>query len=141
MAAPSYPQFAFIVYQRQNSIDFRHVMPDYYCCMCLKVLYPEEVQFRRINNAESLENLLCRQWGFEVIFKEDDLNCIAVCQEHICVNPFQLRYCGPNIDSILDDFNYRERSALSPIKIMTKITRGRSQARSYCGHYEQGGTT
>lgn len=32
MAAPSYPQFAFTVYQRQNFIDFhdfRHVMPDY----------------------------------------------------------------------------------------------------------------
>lgn len=111
--------------------------------MCIKVLYPQEVQFRRINNAEFLENLLYRQWGFEVIFKEDGLNCIAVCQKHILrVNPFQLRYCGPNIDPILDDFDYRKRSALSPIKIMTKITRGCSQARSYYGHYEQkSGTT
>ncbi|KAI8326799.1 hypothetical protein EDC96DRAFT_429602, partial [Choanephora cucurbitarum] len=37
--------------------------------------------------------------------------------------------------------NYRERSTISPIKIMSRITRCRSNVRSYCGHYEQSRTT
>lgn len=119
-----YPQFSFTVFQQQNIVDyndFRHVMPDYYCCLCLKALYPEDVHFRRVSNIEDLENMPCQQWGFEVTFSPDDLNCITVCQEHVRINPFQMRYCGPNVDSILEEFNYRKRSALSPINIMTKL--------------------
>lgn len=53
-----------------------------------------------------------------------------------------MTYPGPNIDRYLGGraFSYRERSALSPIKLMSQVTQGTSRVRNYCGHYEQTGT-
>ncbi|CEP07171.1 hypothetical protein, partial, partial [Parasitella parasitica] len=81
------------------------------------------------------------EWGFPAIHNENSLDEIVVCRQHVRGMPFVQNSTGPNIDDMLLELNYRERSAISHIQIMTRIMRSRSQARAYCGHYEQSGTT
>lgn len=50
--------------QQQDEIKkfqtFLSQKPDGFCCICLRVLYPEEKRYRTINNPESLKN--CNAW-------------------------------------------------------------------------------
>ncbi|KAI9332927.1 hypothetical protein BD770DRAFT_452272 [Pilaira anomala] len=60
-----------------------------------------------------------------------------VCRLHqtgpIDVFSFTITYPGEPFN--IDDFNYKELSALSPIKIMTIIMRNFTANDTYCGHY------
>ncbi|KAI9326184.1 hypothetical protein BD770DRAFT_416986, partial [Pilaira anomala] len=111
-------------YQRQHFEkfrEFRHKKPKYHCTLCLKLLYPEETYFREYPLNDT--SLLCISWGFEPILSQDGIT-IAVCQNHRAThfntNSASLlsNYPGPNIDGWLADnnFNYRERASLSPVK-------------------------
>lgn len=141
------PQFNFNRYQQQHFIKFRafrHTMPIYHCTICTKMLYPNEVHLRARNTYEVLNT--SQLWQLEessVVSVEGDM--FVVCALHKNQNrdpPFPLRYPGPNIDRYLQarEFTYRERSALSPIKLMSQVTRGASRTRNFCGYYEQTGT-
>lgn len=140
-----YPRFnhTYTAYQRQHFQkfhDFRHQMPDGVCAICMQKLYPEGQHFRAITSM--VDPLPCHNWNVEPIFNTQDVSSVMVCKKHVRDDPvFLLRYPGPNIDHILQDFTYRDRAALSPIKIMSQITRGFSARKNYCGHYEQTGMT
>lgn len=49
-----------------------------------------------------------------------------------------LIYPDPALD--MSDFNFKERSALSPIKLMTQMARSRNRACSFVGHYQLSGS-
>ncbi|KAI9329523.1 hypothetical protein BD770DRAFT_449668 [Pilaira anomala] len=125
---------------------FRHQKPTQHCTLCLKIVYPEEVNFREYPQEDAF--LLCRSWEIEPIFDDNGIQ-IVVCPAHLTTsyrtNPASIltNFPGPNIDQWLkeNEFSYRERACLSPVKIMSQITRGRSRNHNYCGHYEQTGAT
>lgn len=110
-----------------------------YCVFCLKLLYPEEIQFHTYTGStfESLFN----EWGCETLRDVNDLRRVIVCDKHRLGESRKISYPGINVQRLANQLSYRERGCLSPIKIMTRITRGRAEGRQYCGHYQQSGTT
>ena len=90
--------------------------------------------------------LFCNSWGYEAISHPEHSDLLTVCGT--CVSRpdsgnRHINWPGPNINHILQylEFNYRERAALSSMKIMTRISRGMARTHNYCGHYVQSGST
>lgn len=60
----------FSTVEKRQIKDFQtYIMkkPGGFCCMCMKLLYPEEQKFRAINNPEGLP---CRNWRLEPLTKD-----------------------------------------------------------------------
>lgn len=132
-----YPRFShtFNRYQRQHFVtyaQFRNELPNTFCALCLKVLCPEEVRFRP--TPDDVTQLPIMQWHCTPTFDTTG-DQVAVCALHAQNLRLQApHYPGPSADDFLRalQFTYRERGALSPIKIMSQITRGFGRNRSYC---------
>jgi len=60
----------------QNFIKKR---PDGYCCVCMKILYPEERKYRQI---DCPENLPCLEWDMQPLLKPDCTDKYMVCLSH-----------------------------------------------------------
>lgn len=60
--------------------DFVMQKPDGFCCVCLKVLYPEDQFFRNISSAA---NLPCMEWKLQPICNADDETMKMVCKSHL----------------------------------------------------------
>lgn len=118
-----YPRFShtYTLYQRQHFEKFRlfrHQMPDGVCALCMQKLYPEQQYYRAIGSIA--QPLPCHAWHVDPVFNGQDVSQVMVCKKHVHVDPVLLNYPGPSIDHILRDFTYRDRAALSPIKIMSQ---------------------
>lgn len=59
--------------------DYVEKTADGFCSVCLKLLYPEEQCFRKINNEENLKN--CTSWKFTPMKHQDDIRYM-VCKAH-----------------------------------------------------------
>ncbi|KAG1489327.1 hypothetical protein G6F52_013181 [Rhizopus delemar] len=111
--------------------------PDGFGCVCLKVLYPEDQFFRNISGAV---NLPCMEWKLQPICIADDETMKMVCKFHLNTaeeefsNLFMV-YPGDLVPET-KDLNYRERSVLSPIKLMSQITRKSTLVHGRIGHHE-----
>lgn len=131
------PKFNFTRYQEAHFVNFeafRNQMPDKYCAFCMQLLYPEEVHFLYWENVELLP---CIRWRQPPCFDEQ-YGKIVVCNAHRKKQGVpSFVYPGPPFSL---ELNYRERSCLSPIKIMSQTTRKLSSSRVFCGHYEVSGS-
>jgi hypothetical protein len=103
-----------------------------YCAICCVLLYPSKVKFRNPPSGTTI--VACTEWGFPPILTKD--NKIIVCSKHKTVQDWTAPISFPgNIPQQLQNLNYLEQACLSPIKIMSQITRNISR-RSYClGHF------
>ncbi|KAI8364142.1 uncharacterized protein BYT42DRAFT_506498 [Radiomyces spectabilis] len=101
------------------------------------MLYKEECYFRKSVNPSTIWP--CQEWGLAPISRSDD-GGVVVCKKHqsCAIEPVYV-YPGPTI-AMVNGLNYRERSALSPVKIMSQITRKRAITSGRVGHYELAGS-
>lgn len=53
--------------------------PDSFCCVCMKVLYPEERKYRQIEN---VNNLSCIEWKLQPLLKPGSNDLYIVCSTH-----------------------------------------------------------
>ena len=60
--------------------DFVMKKPDGFCCICLRVLYPEDQHFRNISTEISLP---CWDWKLQPLTQPGDESMKMVCKEHI----------------------------------------------------------
>jgi len=60
--------------------EFINMKPDGFCCICMKILYPEEKRYRTYF---SPHNLPCHEWQLEPLIKEDTTNMYMVCASHV----------------------------------------------------------
>lgn len=60
--------------------DFIMEKPDGFCCLCLKVLYPEERRFRTF---EDETNLPCLSWKLQPLCDSEDPAKKMVCKSHV----------------------------------------------------------
>lgn len=60
--------------------EFIMKRPDGFCCICLKVLYPEDQYYRAFDNEE---NLPCLNWKMQPIRNPDNETLKMVCKAHI----------------------------------------------------------
>lgn len=138
-----YPRFNYSHYQLNHFRDFsafRLQKPDNFCAMCFTLLYPEEVAHRSFERPPNILN--CLRFGFnpQVTFINGRPSLI-VCQKHVEENALPLSYPGESISDRMraQDWNYKERSCLSAIKIMSRLTRKTSSNSTNCGHYQMSG--
>lgn len=135
-----YPVFHFTATEQRHcqlQSKFKMQTPSAFCAFCLQLLYPEQVYTQE--HSPDNHSLPCYEWNFLPIRLEGNLNMIVVCESRYkkkatCVI---LEYCGPNLTY---DLNYRERGALAPLKLMSKMTRMTSSNRAYCGQYQVSGS-
>ena len=69
------------VEQRQilNFQKFINQKPDGFCCVCLKVLYPEEQKYRKFDPEFAI---LCLKWKMEPIVDSDNQEEKMVCKDY-----------------------------------------------------------
>ncbi|CAO3645520.1 unnamed protein product [Mucor hiemalis] len=130
---------SFPTVQRNQIIAFQKFAsekPDGFCSICLKKIYPEERKFRKVNDMSSLN---CTQWNQTPITKEErGITKYLVCKDHFRMEEADfLVYVYPgDVLEETKDLNYRERCAISPIKISTQITRKSNMNSGTIGHYQ-----
>ncbi|CAO3639536.1 unnamed protein product [Mucor hiemalis] len=118
--------------------------PDGFCCICMKILYPEQQKYSKFNDPSSIP---CIKWKLTPLFKEESNQEIKymVCSDHIEhtndeneENYTIFEYPGDLIPEI-KGLNYREKSVLSPIRLMSQVTRKSTLYNGRIGHYEMKG--
>ncbi|KAI8320694.1 hypothetical protein EDC96DRAFT_582285, partial [Choanephora cucurbitarum] len=94
---------------------FTNEKPNGFCCICLKVLYPEEQRYRKFQPEFAFP---CTNWKMEPIAKSDDQEKKMVCKDHAkSIESFkEFEYPGDLIEETAK-MNYREKAALAPIKL------------------------
>ncbi|KAG1050279.1 hypothetical protein G6F43_007438 [Rhizopus delemar] len=117
--------------------DFIMEKPGGFCCVCLKVLYLEDQCFRAIDNDA---NLPCLQWKMQPLCNSGDETMKMVCKTHVNTAEdefpsLSMMYPG-DLAPETKDLDYRERSVLSPIKLISQITRKSTLVHGGIGHYE-----
>lgn len=107
-----------------------------YCSVCLRLLFAEEVHYVKLRTINDIENLNCNKWGYAPTY--NTRGHVMVCDNHrnlslIDKNQQNIVYPGaPLPEEIMQSLTYREKGALSPIKIMSSIVRRQSNSsRSY----------
>ncbi|CEP08738.1 hypothetical protein [Parasitella parasitica] len=128
--------------QREQIIKFQQFIfqrPDGACSVCLKKLYPEERRYRTIDNLDSLN---CHRRNFTPLTKVERRSTkYMVCLEHLreMETKFPIYIYPGDVLQETKSLNYRERCAISPIKLMTQITRKSNSKKGVIGHYEVSG--
>lgn len=127
----------FNVHQR-NQIEtfhvFCHETPSAFCASCMIVLYPEKVK----HTTMEVDRWNCEDWNLTPIVGEEGVVICKTCfsaRRSIKV----INYPGDMIDAT-KQLSYRERSMLSPIKLMTQMTRKSTLCTGRIGHYEVKGS-
>ncbi|KAI8635865.1 hypothetical protein BD408DRAFT_125582 [Parasitella parasitica] len=109
----------------------------YWCCVCLKNLYPEEVHYNK--NLRIDNNLPAYRWGYTA--QTNAKGHAVTCRSHketSIIKDTEFIFPGKELE-ITKQLNYRELSMLSPIKLMSKMTRKKSGFHGRLGHYELSG--
>ncbi|KAI9329517.1 hypothetical protein BD770DRAFT_454234, partial [Pilaira anomala] len=99
------------------------------------MLYRNQEFWRDLQTFD-LSTLPCSQWCLPVL--TNSVGQILVCHTHH-TGPLDV-FSNPITYPGSENFNYKELSALSPIKIMTQIIRNRSAGNTYCGHFQLNGS-
>ncbi|KAI8373439.1 hypothetical protein EDC96DRAFT_39071 [Choanephora cucurbitarum] len=119
---------------------FAGMKPDELCCICLCVLYEEEQAYRALQDAEN-NSKNCYEWKLVPLKNPQGIN-FMVCKAHVNTYKDELPtyvYPGDLIPEA-QALNYRELSVLSPLKLMTQITRNSTLLNGCVGHREVSGT-
>jgi hypothetical protein len=116
--------------------NYTHIPQNVYCSICCVLLYPNRAKFKKPPSDMNL--IPCTQWGLPPILKSD--NTVVVCAQHFHQENWEspLQFPGHPPIQILG-LNYIELSCLSPIKIMSMITRSSSQRSFHLGHFHASG--
>lgn len=109
--------------------------PNFHCCICCILLYHTQVKFRKL--PKNASQIPCLAWGFPPIL--NDAGSVAVCTKHLNSDwhaPFPF---PGHVPLVVRNLNYLELACLSPIKVMSLITRGKSSRSITLGHYHCSG--
>ncbi|KAL0582512.1 hypothetical protein ABG067_007617, partial [Albugo candida] len=117
--------------------EFKNEKISFYCAICTKLMYKSDCKERMC--ATPLHLLPCNEWGLAPIVTRLT-NLVIVCSSHVSgAESGPYNYPGPCVEGA-SALNYRELSMLSPVKIMSQITRKGSISRGILGHYSVGGS-
>ncbi|KAG2210441.1 hypothetical protein INT47_002383 [Mucor saturninus] len=101
----------------------------------MKVWYPEDRKYRHIRNPEHLP---CVSWKLEPMVSPTDSTKYMVCAVHLKTEEESFPrpvYPGDTLNETVN-LNYRKKSALSPLKLMSQITRRATLYNGRIEHYE-----
>lgn len=124
--------------QEQTSANFYKLFSNkakvFYCAICCTLLYFDEIKTRQ--PPSDINAIPCVEWGFPPIFTSS--NNVIVCKLHQPIHkpwscPIQFPGHQPQAVTKL---SYHELSCLSPIKIMSRLTRGVSKKAVNLGHFQ-----
>ena len=115
--------------------DFIMQAPSSFCAVCNRILYPEQEKLCY----STRRNWPCQEWHLEPITRPSGSGQlgVVVCSSHLSLrNSPSLIHYPSDIPNSVNQLNYREKSLLSPIKLMTQMTRTSTVCSGRIGHYE-----
>ncbi|KAI8335684.1 hypothetical protein BD560DRAFT_451079 [Blakeslea trispora] len=118
--------------------EFAAKTPKGFCSICLEVFYPGQQHFRLISNAE---NLNCHAWKLQPMTIDGK---VMVCKRHYKEKEsdfpvYEYPEFKGDIVKETESLNQCEHSFISPVKLVSQITR-KSSSSGRIGHYKLSGS-
>lgn len=118
---------------------FSAKISNYYCAICCILLYENDT--KKVPCPIPINTIPCTTWGLPPIVDKNDQ--VIICKHHpshtepsTWISP--IIFPG-HIPLIIKDLSYLELACLSPIKIMSQITRSLSSQAYHLGHFKNSG--
>ncbi|KAI9473376.1 hypothetical protein BDB00DRAFT_214570 [Zychaea mexicana] len=139
---PTFPKGEPMLWNESSICSYRKYYaskPSLYCAFCCCVLYPKE-KYLCTNEDIQLQDYPCVKWDIPPIVTDEFK--VAICKSHTKGDDDLVAYMPELLSPVLEctkNLNWRELACISPIRMLSEITRLGSRNGSIMGHYNLAG--